>query len=243
VEGNGLEAAYRWAVFFFWGGDCRFTDSVDVYLRGDKLDQLDEFPSKEEIFPLQRLPFHNIFVAVPSTPEPFLARCYGPSWAEEAVVWSHSSRGRELLRVSLRNYMCAVHNCGYVVPVAAASADLSLAMVDLNSEGELRDLLWNSLGWASPYMVECNNDNSVNLEMLQMLGFESRTIALPAVEAAAESHTNWLEMLRLTSNAFIEQDVGDAATPSLHAVGTCAELDLLEQAVSETAMLEPGCLP
>ena len=61
-------------------------------------------PVFKEVFPLQRVAFHNISLPAPSGAKPFLQRCYG-RWAEEVVVWSHSSTSRRMHRLSLQEYM------------------------------------------------------------------------------------------------------------------------------------------
>lgn len=237
---------------FFWGSaaEARCTSSVDLFLRGSlPLEELQEFPSQSEVFPLQRVPFHNITVAAPRRPDSFLGRCYGATWREEAVVWGHSSRGRELLHAMLPDYVFAAKAGGYVAPVAAATAAASLAAVGLECAGELQEELWESLGWASPYALECAGVDGEDPQVLELLGLESRRLAVDAAAlaaaagaAAAANPAAALEALLDRLRAASLEGGGDGAffefTPaegsgdggSLHVVGTAEELSAVEAA-------------
>ncbi|CAJ1382457.1 unnamed protein product [Effrenium voratum] len=196
--------------FFFWGGDGRFSESVDVFLRERPLAALPEFPSEEEVFPLARAAFHQLSVPVPCGARRFLARCYGDSWAEEAVVWSHSSRSRRLLRLPLAEYLAAAGAAGYEAPtLPAEDAERSLSAVGLDCCGDLRARLWETLGWASPWPLEQE-------DAMEMLGLEVRTWRLRGAPnlAVLEASGCHLEVL------------GDP--PLLRAVGGAAELAALE---------------
>ena len=215
--------------FYFWGdGSC--TRSVDVFLRSEPLQPIDEFPSHSETFPLQRLPFHNITVLAPRDPNPALTRHYGPDWATEAVVWSHSSR--RLLRLPLRTYQDAVAAVGWVEPHAQATGTESLARVGLESEGELKDILWTQLGWLSPYHAgigELGNEgyDDVSLEILEL---ERRLFPLsPRLSRALADGA--LEALRRETGAFLSIQLsnveGAAAHPALQACTTSEDLDMI----------------
>jgi len=197
---KGGERTVRMGRFFFWGSGGSFTGSVDVFLREDALEELAEFPSRDEIFPLQRLPFNNITVAAPRAPESMLARTYGQNWASEAVVFGHSARGRVLRHASLPDYETFVAACGYKRPLALLTAEASLSSVDLESHGELRDLLWQLYGWASPYSHETQDDDAGALELL---GLESRQVPL-SPRLSADLHAGGLVVLQELSGAQLE---------------------------------------
>eukprot|EP00928_Gymnodinium_smaydae_P038361 TRINITY_DN26481_c0_g1_i1.p1 TRINITY_DN26481_c0_g1~~TRINITY_DN26481_c0_g1_i1.p1 ORF type:complete len:381 (-),score=60.71 TRINITY_DN26481_c0_g1_i1:2-1144(-) len=213
--------------FFFWGVGVHFTCSVDVFWRGDELEELAEFPSREELFPLQRVPFNNITVLAPRHAAPVLARCYGESWNDEAVIWSHSAKGRQLLRVPLHVYSSAASEAGYVAPEAASNAALSLARVGLESKGELRELLAESLGWASPYMTEFAGQHEEDPVALEMLGLTSRKLPFP--EPLCSSPETWAEKLRSRTGLFVyliasttAVDTGEGAKEETSVVGAKA---------------------
>lgn len=222
--------------FFFWGDDGRFAESIDVFLREEPLEELQEFPSREEVFPLRRVDFHNISVMVPSNPEPFLARCYSPSWAEEAVVWGHSAHGRELLRAPLDEYLSASCVAGYSPPRALRTGAESLAAAGLHCRGELRELLWQSLGWASPYgPPECDAgaaSQEEDVSSLDMLGLQTRHLSVAS--GAASALQERLEALRCRTNAFLELTaLAGGGQTALRAVGTVDELAQVEEALAE----------
>ncbi|CAK9066872.1 unnamed protein product [Durusdinium trenchii] len=149
-------SSVRMGRLFCWGGGGADTESLDVFLREPRpLGALAEFPGEEEVFPLCRRSFHELHLWTPHQPEPFLARCYGARWADEVVVWSHASRARKMHCLSLERYLRAIEAAGYEAPtVSSSSSAESLAAVSLESGGELKDHLWSSMGWASPYALE-----------------------------------------------------------------------------------------
>lgn len=51
---------------------------LDIFLREAELLELPDFPSRAEVFPLQRFPFNGLSLEGPGFPEGFLARLYGP---------------------------------------------------------------------------------------------------------------------------------------------------------------------
>ena len=224
--------------FYFWGGDGTNARSIDVFLRQAPLHALDEFPSHAEIFPLQRLPFHNITVAAPREPEPVLTRQYGRAWASEAVIWSHSCR--RLLRLSVGAYEEAVAAAGYLEPRAQATGSESLAHVGLPCEGDLRELLWKRLGWQSPYHAQIggvgeHGFDEVSLEILQL---ECRYLPL-SPRLSSELADGGLEALRRDAGGvFLAVEVGGgggggaAALPKLRACGSSEELDLVQAALA-----------
>merc|ERR1719215_1577235 len=155
------------------------------------------------------MPFHNVTVTAPCRAEPFLARCYGSSWAEEAVVWGHSARGRVLHKVPLAEYCAAAEAVGYATPVAAATSAGSLEAFALTCPGELREHLWASLGWASPYLLECAGQEAEDPQVLEMLELESRHLKVPTEAlSAVKSVSALLELLHERSGAFLEPLAG-----------------------------------
>lgn len=216
--------------FMFWGVDRRFTSSVDVFLREDPPAALAEFPSQEEVFPLRRLPFHNIEVAAPSGADAFLARCYGAAWADEALVWIHGSQSREIVRASMAAYRSAVAAAGYVAPAALPTGAASLAAVGLDSLGELKEQLWEDLGWASPLPVDFAGVASEDPGAMGLLGLEARRWNLEAGGGAAAQklRAGQLEELRKRTGAFIELDGAPGEPSVLRAVGAVDELVELE---------------
>uniref|UniRef100_A0A7S4RW50 LicD/FKTN/FKRP nucleotidyltransferase domain-containing protein n=1 Tax=Alexandrium monilatum TaxID=311494 RepID=A0A7S4RW50_9DINO len=231
--------------FFFWGADGRFSESIDVFLREDSLEELREFPSRQEVYPLRRADFHNISVPVPCNPDPFLARCYSGSWAEEAVIWGHTAHGRELLLAPVSEYVRAAQVAGYQAPRALPTATESLAAVGLHCHGELRELLWRSLGWASPYgPPECDAGAAraeEDLSNLEALGLEARHLSLGA-DAAAALQGGGLEALQARTGAFLELTLlPGRPSAALRAVGAPEELARVEEAVAELESREPTC--
>jgi len=230
--------------FFFWGDDGRFPMSVDVFLRGEHLEELAEFPSEEEIFPLQRVPFHNIVVAAPCNARAFLARCYGGSWADEAVVWGHSSR--QLLRASLQVYCDAVVGAGYVPLEAAPTAQKGLEMLGLRCQGELREHLWQSLGWASPYLQECAGHDREDPQVLELLDLQTRHLQMPSSAVGYSSCDGAMGWLRSRSSCFFELEIcseasrggidAEANIVRFRAVGDAEELDALENILAEMVL-------
>lgn len=218
--------------FFFWDDGGQTTASVDVFLRESSLDALQEFPSAAEIFPLQRLPFHNISVAAPARPDAFLGRCYAPSWATDVVVWGHSSRGRLLLHRSIEEYKAAVEALGYERPCAQATAEKSLSAVDLSCPGDLKDLLWELHGWASPYMQVCADDDPGTLELL---GLEVRRLSVRSAPLAALLRAGGrgaealLSTLKERSGAQVSAEGVHSGTEAVRvkAVGTPEEIEAL----------------
>ena len=221
--------------FYFWGSGCT-TRSVDVFLREESLLALADFPSATEIFPLQRLPFHNITVPAPKDPADCLARCYGASWASEAVVWSHSCR--RLLRVPLGVYNEAVAASGYREPHAQPSFAESLAQVGLQSAGDLRERLWALHGWQSPYYVELGGTvggvDDVSLEILQL---ECRHCPLtPSLSYALVNRDgdDWMAGLSRDTGVFLSVEPattvsGEPSKLRLRAVGSPEDLDAISE--------------
>lgn len=229
---------------FFWGEDHRFSSCVDLFLREDALGALEEFPSKEEVFPLQRVPFHNITVAAPRAPDDFLCRCYGQSWNSEAVVWGHTARGRVLLRSPLAEYEKAVEEAGYVAPVAEPTAIESLMSVGLVCDGDLRSQCWEGLGWGSPWPLECDGVDKEDEGVLSILGLEVRRLPILA-SAVPDLLSGGLEDLRSRTGACLRLETaatekcsceGDAV---LHATGMPEELACLEETL-KTLVVSPG---
>ena len=241
--------------FFCWGRDGRFSESVDVFLRERRpLQQLAEFPSDEEVFPLVRLPFHNLLVPAPQNAASFLSRCYGSKWASDVVVWSHSSRTRKLLNVGLASYLEALDEVGYQPPrvVAVDSAVRSLSAVGLDSPGNLQENLWNSLGWASPMPLDWNGEDADGA--LGLLGLEVQYWPFHAcasgsdlqvwLQAAAEdAKMRVMKQIESRTGCFLELISCKMETDTacglefplvdqraLRAVGTAAELAAVEPA-------------
>eukprot|EP00438_Fugacium_kawagutii_P000392 Skav209646 [mRNA] locus=scaffold650:69467:73538:- [translate_table: standard] len=240
--------------FFFWGADGRFSESVDVFLRegrplkaqGLPWEALDEFPEDAEVFPLVRLPFHNLRVPAPCKAQSFLARCYGASWAEEVVVWSHSSCSRQMHRLPLAKYMEGVWAAGYAAPTVADASRADLSAVGLECSGDLRrgalrsgyalemSHLWQSLGWASPWPLD--DDDSA----LDLLGLEERCWS--ADDALGKQLSHWMatkgdaacraavERVKEITGCFLELHGGGSV---LRAVGAAGELDAVEPAFFE----------
>ena len=244
--------------FFCWGRDGRFSESVDVFLRECRpLQQLAEFPSDEEIFPLTRLPFHDLLVPAPKNAASFLSRCYGSNWANEVVVWSHSSRARKLLNVRLATYLEAMAEIGYEAPrvVAAGSAVRSLSAVGLDSPGNLQENLWNSLGWASPMPLDWNGEDAdgalgllgLEVQYLPFHGGASGSDLQSWLHAAAEdAKIRVMKQIESRTGCFLELISCKMETDTacglesplvdqraLRAVGTAAELAAVEPAFRE----------
>jgi len=178
--GEWTDSGVPFGRFFFWSqGGGRFAESIDVFLRTAPMDALKEFPSDQEIFPLQRVPFHNIVVSAPCMPQPFLARCYGPNWHDEVVVWGHSSRSRHMVRATLSDYVWASAAAGYEATSALESASSSLQALGLDCDGELQEHLWQSLGWGSPYLMQCSGKAADDSKLMEMLELESCRIPVP----------------------------------------------------------------
>ena len=183
--------------FFCWGKDGRFSESVDVFLRENRpLKKLAEFPSDDEVFPLIRVRFHNLLLPAPRNAASFLSRCYGSKWASEVVVWGHSSRARKLLRVAFARYLTAVQAAGYQAPcvLAADSAAKSLSAVGLDSQDNLQEKLWNSLGWASPLPLDWHDGDDDSVDALAVLGLEVQYWPLHS-EGLGRELQDWLDSL------------------------------------------------
>lgn len=228
--GEWLNSGVQEGRIFFWGEDRRFTTSIDIFLRSDApLQALDEFPSEEEVFPLRRVPFHNITVSAPSSASSFLARCYGSSWSEEAVVWSHTTTSRQLLRAPLSSYLSAAADAGYRAPLAAAAAKDSLAKVGLHCPGELREELWSNFGWGSPWPLEfvsCEQEGMV----LDLLGLISQRFL---VESSSLEQLGGPKALAGLSGASVEVEDVDGSGTVLRATGDADELACLEEALQK----------
>jgi hypothetical protein len=225
--GEWLDSGVAVGRFFVWSGtDSAHTNSIDVFLREAALNELREFPSYSEIFPLQRVPFHNLSLPVPQAPDFFFERCYSPLWLEEAVVWGHTSCGRTCFRAPLDRYNQAVLRLGYNAPMACPTAAESLSIFALDCHGELRDHLWANLGWASPCPLEWSSGD-VDPEALSMLDLETRQWDVVA-DALPELHAGGLDNLRSCSGAFVSIDTQG---PRIRAVGSADELECLEKAV------------
>jgi len=230
--------------FFFWKGtDCSFTISVDIFLREDAVNELREFPSWHEVFPLQRLPFHNIFVSVPHSPEPFLARCYSPACLEDVVVWSHLSTkdGRKCFRTHVSSYNEALVVIGYTAPIACETASDSLATFGLDCQGELRAHLWEHLGWASPLPLDWADESA-----LAMLELEVRLLPVSA-DLLPMLQSHGLDNLQGITGAFLSLESSSSgcseaasAVAQLRAVGAAEELQSVEEALAELMRL-PHC--
>ena len=248
--------------FFCWGSDGRFSESVDVFLRESRpLKELEEFPGDSEVFPLIRLPFHNVCIPAPQKSASFLSRCYGSKWASEVLIWSHSSRARKLLRVALAAYLSAVGTVGYRAPQVPVpdSAEESLFAVGLQSEGNLQAKLWDSLGWASPMPLDWNGEDD---DALALLGLEAqywdlhsdglarelqswldfadqheRSAALKRVEARTGCFLELIAASRTESPVAPNPQRGHDSTIAGHAVlravGTSVELSAVEPALNE----------
>jgi len=234
--------------FFFWGYDGRFASSIDVFLRKATFSEHAEFPSYSETFPLQRVPFHNIAVLAPCNPQSFLSRCYGITWRDEAVIWGHTSRGRIHVCAPLSEYLLAVDAAGYEKPAAMPTSTESLACVNLESNGDLQESLWQSLGWASPWPVHCNGTDDADTSVLEMLGYQSTHIQVGKRLALQLSETILMQ-LRNETNAFLELDenqdeIGNFRT--VHAIGNAEELRTVEQALAGLELQyrsRPGLIP
>eukprot|EP00929_Paragymnodinium_shiwhaense_P055293 TRINITY_DN27710_c0_g1_i1.p1 TRINITY_DN27710_c0_g1~~TRINITY_DN27710_c0_g1_i1.p1 ORF type:complete len:356 (+),score=44.34 TRINITY_DN27710_c0_g1_i1:58-1125(+) len=218
--------------FFFWDNSGETTGSIDVFVREASLDMLQEFPSRDEIFPLQRLPFHNISVLAPAHTQDFLCRCYAPSWAEEVVVWGHSSRGRVNLRRPLSVYTAAVKSLQYEQPHAGPTSEDSLQRVGLPSPGELKDLLWELYGWASPYMQVCADEDPATLELL---GLEVKRLQASArigqlLVRGGKAAELLVSLLQAHSGAQVTPEVlpGESCAAQIKGVGAAEELEALE---------------
>mmetsp|Transcript_5249 Transcript_5249/g.11698 ORF Transcript_5249/g.11698 Transcript_5249/m.11698 type:complete len:368 (-) Transcript_5249:12-1115(-) len=224
--------------FFFWetSRDSRFTSSVDVFLREDDMALLDEFPSHDETFPLERVNFHNILVNAPCKAQSFLRRCYGPTCCQDVVVWSHGSKSRRQLRASLDIYNAAVAQLGYTPPAAASSSQESLAAVGLECSGELEGQMWSSLGWASPLPLTCDGTEKEDPMVLALLGLDCRSVALPT-SLVEVLQAGFLEELRQQTGAFLELRLDAEDARCVHIVGETPEVchcaDLLHRWISE----------
>eukprot|EP00980_Cylindrotheca_fusiformis_P009841 scaffold2177_cov115-Cylindrotheca_fusiformis.AAC.6 len=123
-EGN------RVSKLFFFNGEFE----VDVFHRPDNLPKMRNYPSKEEVFPLTRYPFHNIDVWGPcrDTCSAYLERCYGKDWQSVVCVWNHDFNyyhtkafDKRKVVVPLDKYNEIVSAAGIQPPMAESSADLT----------------------------------------------------------------------------------------------------------------------
>ena len=205
--------------------------SVDAFLRREPLLPLAEFPSAAETFPLRRLRFHNFSVNAPRDPAPMLTRLYGPDWASTAVVWSHSSK--RLMRMALEVYERAVAAAGYVAQSAQPTSAESLAQAGLESEGDIIQLCWDRLGWASPFHVEiggASGEFEVDEVSMGLLQLSCRRFPLSPGASRALADGG-LEALRRDTGAFLAVELSEgegAAQPTLRAVGSEEDLERIE---------------
>merc|ERR1712039_154851 len=112
---------------------------LDLFMREDALEEMKDFPSATEIYPLRQYTFHGLEIPGPATPEPFLERLYGLDWAASVRVWSHDfndihglAHDPERVSVTLADYDGLVVSAGYEPP-----AELDLAQ---SSDADLESL-------------------------------------------------------------------------------------------------------
>lgn len=112
----------------FFGGEFE----VDVFQRPENLPLMRNFPSKDEIFPLDQYKFHNIEVWGPCKDKcgAYLERCYGNDWLETVCVWNHDfnyyhTKAFDPRKVvlPLSEYNRIVSEAGILPPLAETFAD------------------------------------------------------------------------------------------------------------------------
>lgn len=103
----------------------RVACGIDIFLRKPELviDLVNEFPSREEVFPLQKFEFHGIKVNGPNLPGPYLSRCYGPNWSTTVCVWNHlfniyfaKAFDPDRVSLTLEDYNARIKALGYQPP-------------------------------------------------------------------------------------------------------------------------------
>jgi len=132
---------------------------IDVFLRPKPLRKEPCFPSDLEVWPLKPYAFHDVELPGPYNAQAFLDRCYGPSWSTEARLWNHDDGAGEELwakmlkgapRVPLPVYQASVEATGYRPPSLHGRAAAAALEHLQREDGEVQELLWELLGWASP---------------------------------------------------------------------------------------------
>jgi hypothetical protein len=130
----GLWEGHRVSKLRFFEGEFE----VDIFQRPDDLPGSKSFPSKEEIFPLERYKFHNTEVWGPNKEMcgSYLDRCYGPDWRETVCVWNHDFNyyhtkafDQRKVVLPLCEYNRILAGAGIRPPVAESSADVTFQKV------------------------------------------------------------------------------------------------------------------
>eukprot|EP00931_Biecheleriopsis_adriatica_P006266 TRINITY_DN107692_c0_g1_i1.p1 TRINITY_DN107692_c0_g1~~TRINITY_DN107692_c0_g1_i1.p1 ORF type:complete len:336 (+),score=51.67 TRINITY_DN107692_c0_g1_i1:126-1010(+) len=226
--GEWPNSGVEYGRIFFWGEDRRFTVSLDIFFRKEHLEALDEFPSDREVFPLRRIAFHHLSVCAPDKAGPFLSRCYGSSWASEAMAWSHSRR--RAVRLPLADYEAAVLEAGYQPP-----APISLVEAGLTCPGELREHMCQQYGWGSAWPMECDGVEKPDSTVLEALGLQLRHFPL-RTSAQEVMKQGCLQDLAESTGVSLTLEESNTAL-SLCAVGDSEELDSVGRALRRLDVL------
>lgn len=120
----------------------RGTDvELDIFLREDALEELKDFPSSVEIYPLCADCFHGVEILRPANPQPFLRRLYGADWATTVRVWTHDFNFQQGLghdpdkvSITVEAYEALVREAGYRPP-GRLDPDAATALRSLLEEG------------------------------------------------------------------------------------------------------------
>lgn len=141
----------------------RHHDSIDVFLRTRELEELPQYPSQAEVFPLRRIAFNGVLLNAPGgDAERYLTRCYGKDWATTVRVFFNHMPCRPRLTMDLDEYNEAVTAAGYEPPETYSSSlhvalqhldSLLLAELDMahcETYPDAQRELWSTMGWGSP---------------------------------------------------------------------------------------------
>eukprot|EP00435_Cladocopium_sp_Y103_P021808 s2207_g5.t1 len=160
---------------------------LDLFLRRKPLEAEPWAPKRHamRVFPLQRYAFHDLLLPGPRDAKAAgstVQGCYGPSWPREARLWNHAddAAGEELWakmlqaapRVPLPLYRAAVEVSGYQAPsLENGNAQATLEHLQ-REDGEVQSLLWQLLGWASPFPPPSGSSSSLAVQMtgVELLG-------------------------------------------------------------------------
>eukprot|EP00933_Yihiella_yeosuensis_P039614 TRINITY_DN3369_c0_g1_i1.p1 TRINITY_DN3369_c0_g1~~TRINITY_DN3369_c0_g1_i1.p1 ORF type:complete len:294 (-),score=53.61 TRINITY_DN3369_c0_g1_i1:157-1038(-) len=115
---------------------------LDIFLREEPLEELKDFPSAAEVFPLKTLCFHEVKVGAPQSPETYLIRLYGQDWDKTVRVWSHDfnpfhslAHNPDKVTVSLEDYTEQILSAGYKYPRLPAAETVEETLRVLASPG------------------------------------------------------------------------------------------------------------
>merc|ERR1712187_369309 len=118
------------------------------------------------------------------------------------------------------------------------TSEESLERVGLQCPGELREELWSSFGWGSPWAMQCGGEDKPDEGVLEMLGLLSHQfrVAHPGLPY------DYLQQLRAVTGAFLEQEKAEDGDAKLRVIGAPEELERVRSALAKEGWPEVAFL-